>query len=294
MTSPVVAVTHNGTFHTDDVFAAATLQLFYKDINIIRSRDEKDFSTSDIVFDVGGIYDAKILRFDHHQIGGAGSRDNGIPYSSFGLIWKEYGVKLCGSEEASLNIDERLVQCIDGPDNGVGDINMSNGFYPYGLQDIISSERPTWDESLDTREAFDNAVFIAKNIITRTIIQTNSFIKARSLIQKSYDESSDKSIINIGIDYPGWYTFMSEHPDVLYVVYEGENKTSWTVRATRVDPLKFKLRKPFPKHWAGLRDQDLQTITGVNDAIFCHNNLFVVKAASKEGALELARLAVEY
>ncbi|MDQ5931189.1 MAG: hypothetical protein QG674_355, partial [Patescibacteria group bacterium] len=107
MSKPIVAVTHNGSFHTDDVFATATLQLFYaeRDLTIVRSREEKDIDSADIVFDVGGIYDPKTLRFDHHQKGGAGERENGIPYSSFGLIWKEYGAVLCGGAEVAQVVD---------------------------------------------------------------------------------------------------------------------------------------------------------------------------------------------
>ena len=41
--------------------------------------------SADIVIDVGGQYDPDAGRFDHHQRGGAGERENGIPYSSFGL-----------------------------------------------------------------------------------------------------------------------------------------------------------------------------------------------------------------
>ncbi len=295
MSKPIVAVTHSGSFHTDDIFAAATLELFYagKDLKIIRSRDEKDIASADIVFDVGGIYDSKTLRFDHHQKGGAGERENGIPYSSFGLIWKEYSAVLCGGAEVAQIVDERLVQCVDGPDNGVGDINMSNGYYPYGLQDIISAERPTWQENIDIRQSFDIAVGLAKEILTRAIVQTKSFLTAKEKLQERYDATENKSVVDINIDYPGWYTFMAEHPEVLYVVYASESG-GWTIRATRKDPLKFELQKPFPESWGGLRGEQLQELTGVKDAIFCHRNLFTARAQSREGALELAHLAVEY
>jgi len=52
-------------------------------------------------------------------------------------------------------------------------------------------------------------------------------------------------------------------------------------------------RKNFPKLWAGLRDEELQNVTGVPDAIFCHRGLFLAIAKSKEGAIKLAQIAVE-
>ena len=50
-------VTHDGTFHTDDVFACATLSLAFqgREIEIIRSREQARIDTADIVVDVGEI-----------------------------------------------------------------------------------------------------------------------------------------------------------------------------------------------------------------------------------------------
>jgi uncharacterized UPF0160 family protein len=65
------------------------------------------------------------------------------------------------------------------------------------------------------------------------------------------------------------------------------------VRAVRDDPKTFINRKNFPKLWAGLRDEELQNVTGVKDAVFCHRGLFLAVANSKEGAIKLAQIAVE-
>jgi len=48
---PITIVTHDGTFHTDDVFACATLSLFFKDreVEITRSRLENSIEAADIV-----------------------------------------------------------------------------------------------------------------------------------------------------------------------------------------------------------------------------------------------------
>lgn len=37
-----------------------------------------------MVVDIGGVYDLETNHFDHHQIGGAGKRENGIPYAAIG------------------------------------------------------------------------------------------------------------------------------------------------------------------------------------------------------------------
>ena len=53
-----IVVTHNGTFHADDIFSAATLSILLDGkIKIIRTRDAEIISKADYVFDVGGEYD---------------------------------------------------------------------------------------------------------------------------------------------------------------------------------------------------------------------------------------------
>lgn len=290
---PLVVVTHDGTFHTDDVFACAVVSLAFADreIEVVRTRDEETIQSGDIVFDVGGIYDTDTLRFDHHQKGGADTRDNGIPYASFGLVWRQYGVELAGSIDSAQFIDEQLVQGIDGADNGVVNKVSDNGVYSYSVIDAISALRPTWEEDISMDEAFMEAVNMAVTILERMMRHAEAYSHAREMLETAYEESSDKTIIDIGKEYPGWYEVMSNYPEPLYVLYE-RSDGGWGVKAVRENPAEFASRKPFPEEWAGLRDEELQAVTGVSDAIFCHNGRFLVAAKSKEGALTLAQKAV--
>ena len=56
-------ITHNGSFHADDLFACAVLFLLLEKrgekFEIIRTRDENILKNGDYVFDVGGIYDVE-------------------------------------------------------------------------------------------------------------------------------------------------------------------------------------------------------------------------------------------
>ncbi len=296
MSKPIVAVTHSGSFHTDDIFAAATLELFYagKDLKIIRSRDEKDIASADIVFDVGGVYDSKTLRFDHHQKGGAGERENGIPYASFGLVWKEYGVTLCENKEVALYIEEKLVAPIDASDNGVDIFETKNNIMPYTVSSMISAFKPTWEEDAIALqyEHFLKMVSWAKEIINREIIKVNSFIKAQGLVEDAYKKAVDKRVIILDGLYPA-NEILRQYPEPLFMVAP-RGDGNWNVKCISLEEHGFQNRKDFPSTWAGLRDLELQELTGVSDAVFCHKSLFLSVAASKEGALELAHLAVEY
>ena len=69
MNNRVVIGTHNGKFHCDEVLACAMLKLLpqYSDAVVKRSRDPTILEGCDIVVDVGGVFDPKIHRYDHHQ-----------------------------------------------------------------------------------------------------------------------------------------------------------------------------------------------------------------------------------
>ena len=61
--------THDGAFHCDEVLACSLLKMLpeYQNSEIVRSRNKGMLSECDIVVDVGGVYDASKLRYDHHQ-----------------------------------------------------------------------------------------------------------------------------------------------------------------------------------------------------------------------------------
>ena len=102
-------VTHDSSFHIDDIFAVATTLLKFPDAEAVRSRKEEDYASADMVIDTGLIYDPGTGRFDHHQPGGAGTRENGIQYASFGLMWKQFGEELAGGARKAALIDQKLV-----------------------------------------------------------------------------------------------------------------------------------------------------------------------------------------
>ena len=94
-------VAHSGEFHADDVLQWQSLSLLLGKVRVLQP-DQKIINAGDYVVDVGGTYDPDKKRFDHHQVGGAGNRQNGIPYAAFGLVWKEYGEKIAGSKKSRI------------------------------------------------------------------------------------------------------------------------------------------------------------------------------------------------
>jgi len=288
-------VTHNGTFHADDVFAVATLLVYLKkdikEVNIVRSRDEKDFASADYVVDVGGVHDEEKNRFDHHQAGGAGKREDGVPYASFGLVWKKFGRELLGVDAERL--EKLLVESIDAHDSGVEIAKSVKGeLYPYTFGRLVSSLNPTWKEEAESAGTkFLEAVSVAKRILETEIRFLKDEEEARKKIVEAYEKSEDKRIVILEKDYP-WPGVLNGFPEPLFVIYHRKDG-SYGVKAVRDSVLEFKNRKDFPSAWAGKRNEELQKATGISDAIFAHNGRFMAVAASLEGALALAKLALK-
>jgi len=318
----ITIATHNGSFHADDVFAVAALLLvcekkyntvrveegsketskeIYKEIynvEVIRSRDKEVLEKATHVVDVGGVYNPSQNRFDHHQEGGAGVREDGIPYASFGLVWKEYGEFLTGDAEIAEEIDKRIVTPIDAADNGLTVGNSlsekkSQSEWFYNVKDMVFAYRATWKEDdmiMDKNFLYLTEVF--KKILGREI----SIIKDTKEGEKEVTEflaiNKGKTLLIIDKHIP-YERVLFSNPYVLLVVSPKRQSSDWSVETVRDSFDTYVDRIELPLEWAGKKDVELQNITGVDDAIFCHNGRFIAVAKSKEGAIKLAHLALE-
>lgn len=293
-----ILVTHDGTFHSDDIFACATLSLLLEQKNesfeIIRTRDEAIIATSDYVFDVGGIYNEESNKFDHHQINTPDKRKNGIPYAAFGLVWKKFGAELCTSQIVAATLDKVLVQPIDAKDNGVDILEpLFPDIVPYTINSVFAIFLPTALEQIDKDSAFLEAVQLAKKILSREIKKGVDALSIQKMLQDRYHQSPNKSIILIEepkVSRQEIWDALQDFTDVFFVIYKATD--SWNVVAMRKERNSFENRKNLPQSWAGLTGEALQKITTVQDALFCHKNLFLTSAVSKEGAIQLAELAL--
>lgn len=290
-------VVHNSTFHSDDVFSVATLWLFLGGENktkIIRTRDQEIISSGDIVVDVGGEYDPAKKRFDHHQIGAAGARQNGIPYAGFGLVWKEYGEKICGSKAVADAVDSFLVQIIDAGDNGISvSKNVYPGVHPYLIEHVISLFRPNWKEKNkeSNDRGFLEAARFAQKVLEKEIASQIANEEAKKEVEEVYNNSEDRSIIVLDKRFP-WEGVLFNFPEPMFVITPNSENGTWHVNGVRTSHFSFELRKNFPEAWAGKRDGELADVSGVSDAVFCHNARFLAVAKSREGAIELAKKAL--
>ncbi|PCI58340.1 MAG: metal-dependent hydrolase [Gammaproteobacteria bacterium] len=281
--------THNGNFHADDVFSVAALKCIFSSFNLIRTRNLALISKADIVIDVGGEYNADSGRFDHHQRGGAGERENGIPYSSFGLIWQKYGLAICqDNQEVANAVDTGLVSIIDAIDCGHVE-GVSQGI---SLSQTISMFNPTWQEDSNFDRCFDEAVDFASRVLTRFIASANGGISAKDIVAKAIDNAKDPRVIVLEKYTPWKRTVHALSEEALYMIYPS-NSGQWRIQTVPVEPGSFEDRKSLPKQWAGLSDNELKEVTGIDDAMFCHNGLFIAGAESFESTMKMASIALK-
>ncbi|GAA70723.1 MYG1 family protein [Pseudoalteromonas sp. BSi20439] len=283
-------VTHNGNFHADDVFSIAALKIIFPSFTLIRTRDNAIINDADVVIDVGGQYDPETNRFDHHQRGGAGARENGIPFSSFGLVWKKYGLAICDDNQDVANaVDAGLVSTIDAIDCGHVE-GVATGI---SLSQTISMFNPTWEEESDFDAAFDQAVEFAHTLLIRFVASARGGLNAKKIVAQAIKQADDPRLIVLERYTPWKKTVHSLSEEALFVVYPSHSG-KWIVQTVPAELGSFEDRKSLPAPWAGLSDDEFQAVTGIDDAMFCHNGLFIAGAESFESVMSLAAMALEY
>lgn len=292
-------MTHNGAFHTDDLFATAALSILNNgNIKIIRTRDPEIFKKADYLYDVGGNYNPSGNIFDHHQKGGAGNRENGIPYSSFGLVWKEYGEKICGDKDVTMEIDKKIAQPIDAIDNGM-DLTESKfkDVEQYTVNNIFKAFYPTWDEDMsNVDKIFKQEVEKIIPLLKREIEVAKSNIKGTRIIMDDYNKAQDKRIVILSKPFHRFLVrdVLPRLLEPIYYICPSGHSDGWKVETVTITPDTMESRKLFPESWRGFTNQDpkLKEVTGVDDIIFCHKSGYLLNVKSKESAIKLAEKAL--
>lgn len=285
-------ITHNGTFHCDEVFSTIMFSKLLPEVIVCRTSDLEKANSDQYIYDVGG------GELDHHQFGGNGERDNGVKYSSCGLVWKKFGKEIIKKytekdiDEIWKMIDKNLIQCIDAGDNGqIPDINVD--YRLVQVASIISEFNPNWDEDIDPDVKFEEAVKLAETVFDNSMKSSISKMRAKSKVDMAIKDSKD-GIMTLEKFLP-WKEFLLESDSskaklINFVIFPS-NRGGYNIYTVPEKLGSFTSRKLFPKEWAGLKDKELQKVTTVETARFCHNKCFICAVDTKDDALKLAKIA---
>ena len=312
--------THDGVFHADEVFASVVLlKIFNQDriervsfiSNEVKEMEEKGEA---IVYDIGG------GRYDHHQKGGNGYRvidEEENPkgfYSSFGLIWREFGQEYCQKvlvnsiatliydiniEELSSIIDSTFVSGIDAIDTGEyktekGSVRILN------VSNIISLCNKDWYEDFDLdgltknlkkKESkidfhFQDGLWIARNILEKVVKNEAAKLAAKDIVIDAINNAKD-GIMTLEYFVP-WQSPVQEYGDeILFIVFPSM-RGGWNVQAVPPFAGSRDQKIPFPVNWRGVKE-----LPGIPDFIFCHPAGCIAGAESKESCIKMAKMAIE-
>lgn len=309
----MIIATHSGKFHADDVWAVAVLDLLFPDSQLVRTRDAEAIAAADFAVDVGGIWDAGTGRFDHHQKGFQGARASGVVYASAGLVWKEFGARCVSmlaqqranctlapeqAREIAYAIDADVVQYLDMSDTGAAK-SAPGG---YGLSAIVSGFNPGWlDEQMAgsaaaadalRMERFRRAMAVAADILANGVTYRVGAMLAVQQVRQS-ERLEDRQVLFLANSALPWAGIVrNEMPEVLFVISHSVAEQRYMIHTVPTSSENFDARKDLPAAWAGLQGAGLAAETGVPDAVFCHNNLFIAACKSYDGIREMARQAL--
>ena len=287
----VDGITHNGTMHADEVFATAFLSLYFGNFKVARvSEVPKDISTKTIIYDIGK------GRFDHHQTD-ARIRDNGIKYSSFGLLFEEYGLnylkklKLKNTKAIYNYLVKDFIEAIDAIDNGIFP-EIKSIYKIKTVSDVIKIFNPSYGSNDKEDEQFIKAVSLAESILTEELKNVIGKVEAGVKVKKILNKTKGPILIlDEYLPYEETVLTSLSGKKILFAIYPS-NRGGYGIKTIPISTTDKTSRVYFPKEWGGLTNDALEKVTGIKGSLFCHTNRFLMTASDLDTAKKLAELAI--
>lgn len=298
--TPDFLVTHSGGFHADEVLSSVILTRLFPQAQLVRSRALEWITPAAdrIIYDVGGAYDAAAGIFDHHQRG-APLRDDGQPYSSFGLVWKHFGrdylaavdVPASAVDSVHASFDAGFVLPIDLVDNGA--LSPSGPLGGLTLPLLIETLKPDFDDPDPAAQdrAFHDALVIARSLVEAGTARIAAKLRAEGIVIQAIEKAGANRVLELPMGMPFRPAIeKAGAAHLLFVVHPREK--DWCLTTIRRSDEGFEARADLPAAWAGLTGSALEAASGIAGATFCHNGRFVAAATTREAALAMAERAV--
>ena len=232
-----------------------------------------------------------------------------------------------GSEEVDIlwkKIYEDFIEALDAHDNGISVYDpvetkdLQKRYYDggIGLGSLVGDFNANFEDPSpaqtpeEAQEAEDARFLQASSLMGSTFIRKlqyyhRAWLPARTLVhqayksRKEYDTKERLMLFPRGCPWKDHlYTLEAQQQDeqkVLFVLYpESEHEgAKWRVQAVSVSKDSFESRKPLPNNWRGVRDDQLSEVSGIKGCVFAHTSGFIGGNKTKDGALEMAKKAIE-
>ncbi|WP_299459382.1 MYG1 family protein [uncultured Microscilla sp.] len=286
-TIPDQLITHNGSFHADEVFAVAILQrLKGAHLHITRTRHPdllgkviKDSSV--LVVDVGLMYDPAHNNFDHHQ-------DRDLK-SAAGLVWEHFGLQLCGGNtDVALLVQESLIDLVDQTDTNQNNILKTiDEHLPGGTAGTVSGLIGAFNREPDNdalqMEQFDKAVKTAATFLENTLYEAEKIVAQKPIWETR--QMLTPQVVRLEQYCKGWKRWAALEPSIRFCLVPRASKNElvegqqWQL--TTIDAEAY----PLPTL------ETMQAgVSNANDIEFAHKARFLAVFNNEATALEVVKL----
>ncbi len=295
--------THSGKFHADEIAGLAILTPLFQNMAVYRTRDTGILKMMDLCIDVGG------GPFDHHLRSNQRYRENGVPLASAGLVWEAYGEKyvwqlirdqfLKMDEQAVKDVvaivDRNVIEPIDAQDCGMTHTGRH-------CMNWVASFNSTWIHG-NSDQSFVEAVHFACTLLRKEVQVVIARVASHDIVARQLNAADSvlgalprEAGILILEQFVPWIESLHKldpEEQIKLVVFHDVND-GWRVQAVpKAGDKRFANRITLPESWRGKVAEDLVLSSGVVDATFCHTAGFIAGAATREGALEMAKRALQ-
>ncbi|KAK3633640.1 hypothetical protein LTR56_015706 [Elasticomyces elasticus] len=154
------------------------------------------------------------------------------------------------------------------------------------------------------------SAFVGEQFSLELEDRANSWLPARAIVKQAFEERTQYDpkgrimVIPYRSEGVPWADHLhsiessSKTPQeqlVLYALFAENDRpdSKWRIRSVSLEPGSFENRKGLPEQWRGVRDEELSKVSGVPGCVFVHASGFIGGNVTFEGALEMAKKAVD-
>ena len=293
-------ITHDSSFNCGVIAGCTLLKILYPDARILRTNDHTlitNNNRSNIILDVGNIYNPSKRLFDHHQESFDNKfNDNFIsPMGSCGLIWFHYGKDIIDAMARNVihgSLDSResreycveyifdkyysdFIYAIDCNDKGICNKYDMENYKPYELSKIVLDFNSHDDDECNGNfnKCIDFMNTVIKQTLSKLILESNSFMKNYYYIKDlcMNNNGSEFLIIDKELNITDHLSIFDVKNTIKFVICVIA-KNIFTIKA---------LGKRYPLI---ISEDKAKRIIG-NDLIFIHKERFTGATKSLNGAI---------
>lgn len=224
------------------------------------------------------------------------------------MLKKRNNVELSATQLTSIfvKIYQSFIQEIDGIDNGVPQFDGEPQYrINTHLSNRVKTFNPGWMDNktpAEVDELFHQAKeYVGKEFDDKVQYFGTAWLPARIIVEKAVENRfkvhESGEIIELGQFCP-WQEHLREIEkdldgvEIKYVLFNS-GAEDFRVQCVPVKEGSFVCRKFLNKKWFGIRDDELEKVSGIEGIKFCHVTGFIGGHKTRDGTLKMAEMSLQ-